>query len=169
MVYSIIMSFIFPNEKDDENQIDIDDLYEANRKKEALIRKIKKLEDKRLKLVSRLANSLDDKHRDFTGVASDLIMDNARRVSARVPTWFRIPLIKDFNDSVAEFKKVVQLALELGVEKISLLPYHEGGKVKTHQIGQTYSMDRATASTEDHIQHLIDIALQMDVACTVGR
>ena len=28
------MSFIFPNEKDDENQIDIDDLYEANRKKD---------------------------------------------------------------------------------------------------------------------------------------
>jgi len=34
VVYSIIMSFIFPNEKDDENQIDIDDLYEANRKKD---------------------------------------------------------------------------------------------------------------------------------------
>ena len=34
MAYSIIMSFIFPNEKDDENQIDIDDLYEANRKKD---------------------------------------------------------------------------------------------------------------------------------------
>ncbi|MBW2410828.1 MAG: glycyl-radical enzyme activating protein, partial [Deltaproteobacteria bacterium] len=102
-----------------------------------------------------------DKHRDFTGVDGNLIMDNARRVSARVPTWFRIPLIKDFNDSEADFKKVVEMALELGVEKISLLPYHEGGKVKTHQIGLAYRMDRAAASSEDHIQYLIDIAAQM--------
>jgi pyruvate formate lyase activating enzyme len=61
------------------------------------------------------------------------------------------------------------MALELGVQKISLLPYHEGGKVKIHQIGQTYSMDRATASTEDHIQHLIDIAEQMGIACMAGK
>ena len=86
-----------------------------------------------------------------------------------VPTWFRIPLIKDFNDSEADFKKVVEMALELGVEKISLLPYHEGGKVKTHQIGLAYRMDRAAASSEDHIQYLIDIAAQMGVACTAGK
>jgi pyruvate formate lyase activating enzyme len=110
-----------------------------------------------------------NKHRDFTGVDSDLIMDNARRVSALVPTWFRIPLIKDFNDSETDFKKVVEMALELGVEKISLLPYHEGGKVKTHQIGQTYSMNLAAASAEDHIKHLIDIAAQMGMACTAGK
>ena len=109
------------------------------------------------------------KHLKFTGVDSDLIMANARRVSAQVPTWFRIPLIKDFNDTEADFKQVVDMALDLGVEKISLLPYHEGGKVKTHQIGQAYTMDRATASPEDHIQHLIDIAAQMGMACTAGK
>ena len=42
------------------------ELNEANREKETLIRKIKRLEDKRVKLVSRLANSLDDQRRDFT-------------------------------------------------------------------------------------------------------
>ena len=61
------------------------------------------------------------------------------------------------------------MALDLGVEKISLLPYHEGGKVKTHQIGQMYSMDLAAASSEDHIQHLIDIAAQMGMPCTAGK
>jgi hypothetical protein len=32
-VYSIIMSFIYPNERDDENQIDIDELYEKTGKR----------------------------------------------------------------------------------------------------------------------------------------
>jgi pyruvate formate lyase activating enzyme len=110
-----------------------------------------------------------DRHREYTGVDNDLIIANARRVSAQVPTWFRIPLIKNFNDSETEFKKVVEMALDLGVEKISLLPYHEGGKIKTRQIGKAYSMDRAAASAEEHIQRLIHIGAQMGMACAAGR
>ena len=109
-----------------------------------------------------------DKHRQYTGVDNDLIIANARSVSDQVITWFRIPLIKDFNDSAAEFKKVAEMDLELGVEKISLLPYHEGGRSKTHQIGKQYTMDRAVASAEDHIQRLIRIAGYLGVACAVG-
>jgi pyruvate formate lyase activating enzyme len=109
------------------------------------------------------------KHREYTGVDNDLIMANVRRVSGQVPTWFRIPLIQNFNDSEAEFKKVVELALDLGVEKISLLPYHEGGKSKAVQIGKTYSMVRAAAPAEDHIQHLILVAAQMGMTCTAGK
>ena len=108
-------------------------------------------------------------HREYTGVDNDLIIANARRVATQVPTWFRIPLIKNFNDSETEFKKVVEMALDLGVEKISLLPYHEGGKIKTHQIGKAYAKDQAAASTEDHIQHLINIAAQMGMTCTAGK
>ena len=110
-----------------------------------------------------------DKHREYTGADHDLIIANARRVSAQVPTWFRIPLIKDFNDSEAEFKQVVEMALDLGVEKISLLPYHEGGKIKTRQIGKAYAMEQAAASAQDHIQRLVDIAAQMGMACTAGK
>ena len=110
-----------------------------------------------------------NRHREYTGVDNDPIIANARRVSAQVPTWFRIPLIKNVNDSETEFKKVVEMALELGVEKISLLPYHEGGQIKTSQIGQAYAMDRAAAPAEDHIQRLIQIAAQMGMACTAGQ
>jgi pyruvate formate lyase activating enzyme len=109
------------------------------------------------------------KHRKYTGVDNGLIMANARRVSSRVPTWFRIPLIKDLNDSEAEFKKVVGMALDLGVEKISLLAYHEGGKAKTGQIGKAYAMNQAAAPTEEHIQQLIEIAAQAGLACTAGK
>ena len=113
------------------------------------------------------------KHREYTGVDNDLVMANVRRVSAIVPTWIRIPLIQNFNDSEREFKKVVELALELGIEKISLLPYHEGGKSKSVQIGKTYAMDQAAAPAaapkEDHIQRLIQVAAHMGMTCTVGK
>ena len=110
-----------------------------------------------------------DIHRQHTGVDNDLINANARRVAGKVPTWFRIPLIHQFNDSETEFKKVVELALELGIEKISLLPYHEGGKSKSVQIGSTYAMDPAAAPAEDHIQRLIQVAAHMGMTCTVGK
>ena len=61
------------------------------------------------------------------------------------------------------------MALELGVEKISLLPYHEGGKMKTHQIGKAYAMEQSVAPAEDHIQSLIRIAEQMGVECFVSK
>ncbi len=110
-----------------------------------------------------------DKHRQYTGVDNDLIFTNTRILAKKVRTWFRIPLIEGFNDSPEDMKRVAQIAKGLGVEKISLLPYHEGGQSKSHQIGQSYSLSWAKAPDEAHIERLREIALDIGVATSVGN
>jgi len=108
-------------------------------------------------------------HRKYTGVDNERILRIARFVSQKARTWLRIPLIEGFNDSPEDMKKVAQMAKELGVEKISLLPYHEGGQSKSLQIGKVYRTPWAKTPTEEHIQRLKEIASEMGVTTTVGN
>jgi pyruvate formate lyase activating enzyme len=110
-----------------------------------------------------------ERHQKYTGVDNSLILTNALTFSKKVRTWFRIPLIKDFNDSPEDIRKIAEMASELGVEKISLLPYHEGGKSKSFQIGNMYSIPMAKAPDNDHIQRLKNIVSKIGVAVTIGN
>lgn len=110
-----------------------------------------------------------EKHLEYTGVDNDLILKNGRFIAGKVRTWFRIPLIEGFNDSPDQMRVIAEMAKELGVEKISLLPYHEGGMSKAAQIGRTYQMNEARAPEEERIQELKDIALEVGVEATVGH
>jgi len=74
-------------------------------------------------------------HHAFTGVENETILENAGYISNHVNTWFRIPLIQGINDSQDHISLVTDLAKKLGVEKISLLPFHEGGTSKWRQLG----------------------------------
>jgi pyruvate formate lyase activating enzyme len=108
-------------------------------------------------------------HRKFTGVDNELILANARTLASRVRTWFRVPLIVGFNHSPDEIKTVAEIAKEWGVEKISLLPYHEGGKLKAAQLGRRYLMDNAKVPEDDYLLGLIDIAAQVGVPASIGH
>lgn len=109
-----------------------------------------------------------EKHQKYTGVDNHQILSNARIVSKRVKTWFRIPLIEGFNDSPEDIKRVAQIAKDMGVEKISVLPYHEGGQSKSIQIGKIYRMWSTKSPDDAHIRRLTDIASEIGVATTVG-
>ncbi|MBU2551640.1 MAG: glycyl-radical enzyme activating protein [Proteobacteria bacterium] len=108
-------------------------------------------------------------HREFTGVDNERILANAAALAPRVRTWFRIPLIAGFNDSAREIRELAALASRLGVDKVSLLPYHEGGRSKAGQIGGTYRMDGASAPDDEHTQRLIEIIAQAGVAASIGH
>ena len=110
-----------------------------------------------------------EQHQKYTGVDNERILRIARFASRKARTWLRIPLIGGFNDSLEDMKKVAQMAKELGVEKISLLPYHEGGQSKSIQIGKIYRMPWAQPPTEEHIQRLKEIASEIGVTTTVGN
>ncbi len=110
-----------------------------------------------------------EKHRKYAGVDNDLILTNARILSKKVRTWFRIPLIEGFNDSPEDMKRIAEMAKDLGVEKISLLPYHEGGHSKSSQIGKSYSFSQGKEPDEEHINRLREIALGLGVAAGVGN
>jgi len=96
-------------------------------------------------------------HRRATGVDNALILDNLSRLSCQVPVWLRVPLIPGYNDSEAQVKGIVELAQTRGIEKISLLPYHEGGLAKSSQLGQSYRLTEVQSPEAGYVQRLANI------------
>ena len=110
----------------------------------------------------------DEKHMDSTGVSNRLILSNARLVCSRAKTWFRVPLIEGFNDSPEEIKTLADMAKEMRVEKISFLPYHEGGVTKRLQIGREPSPLPTRSPSDEHLQKLRKIVEERGLAVSVG-
>jgi pyruvate formate lyase activating enzyme len=110
-----------------------------------------------------------EKHRKGTGNDNKLILDNLREISGNVSIWIRMPLIAGYNDSTENITNLVTLAKEVGAEKISLLPYHEGGKSKCEQIGKNYSMPEASSPPEENIQELQKLINSLGMKVTIGN
>lgn len=112
----------------------------------------------------------NDLHRKTTGVGNELILENLRRIATnQVRLWLRVPLIAGFNDSESHIRQIANLGVEIGVEKISLLPYHEGGKTKSDQLGTDYAYPQGRAPARQHIKKLEQIIEKAGMAVTVGN
>lgn len=91
--------------------------------------------------------SVDDEiHRQYTGQSNALILENLRRLAAepdlRRKLQMRMPLVQGVNDAPAVMEATADLYRELGLERVTLLPYHNLGVVKMRNIGgaaQTFS------------------------------
>ena len=85
-------------------------------------------------------------HKKATGVENGLILKNLERACERTKVWLRIPLIAGFNDSPAHVAEIARLGKAMNVDKISILPYHEGGRTKCDQMGRRYKYRERSGS-----------------------
>ena len=78
-------------------------------------------------------------HREYTGRDNALILENLRRLAAdpvtREKLHMRMPLIHGVNDTTAIIDATAQLYRELGLKRVTLLPYHNLGVSKRRNIG----------------------------------
>lgn len=109
------------------------------------------------------------RHQRTTGVKNNIIMENLHKAAAMNPVWLRVPLIAGFNDSAGHIKKIAELGRDVGAQKISLLPYHEGGKSKCEQLGTPYGFPDGKAPDERHIQKLKRIIEKNGLNVTIGN
>ncbi|MBN2239502.1 MAG: glycyl-radical enzyme activating protein [Dehalococcoidales bacterium] len=84
-----------------------------------------------------------EKHRDYTGVSNELILDNLRFVSDRgIPVYLRLPLIPGYNDSRDNLLDVCNLARDLSsLVEIDLLPLHHLGRARYAALGREYPIE----------------------------
>jgi len=108
-------------------------------------------------------------HKRFTGVGNELILENLRRVSGRARIWLRMPLIAGFNDSNAHMEAVLLLGKRVGAEKVSLLPYHEGGRSKSDQMGRPYAWSAASKPPDERIEALKHLVEREGLGVSVGN
>lgn len=110
-----------------------------------------------------------DEHQRATGVKNRLILENLHRVATQRPIWLRVPLIAGFNDSVEHFISLAEIGRKIGAQRISLLPYHEGGKSKCEQLGLRYAFPNQKAPTEEHIKKLTRIIEKAGLTASIGQ
>ncbi|MDF2935774.1 MAG: hypothetical protein K0Q90_1147, partial [Paenibacillaceae bacterium] len=83
--------------------------------------------------------SLDaEKHREYTGVEPDRIVDNLRLLSRHYDPdriVVRTPVIPGFNDREEDILAILNLIKSMGIGKYELLKYHRFGSVKYELLG----------------------------------
>ena len=113
-----------------------------------------------------------DKHRAFTGVPNERILENARRVAASrdCELIIRVPVVPTFNDSPSEIRAIAEFAATLpGVRRPHLLPYHRLGQDKYTGLGRDYSLAHLLPPPAEHMQELLDVAEEASgLACQIG-
>lgn len=80
-----------------------------------------------------------DKHKEFTGVYNDLILENFKYViDKKLNVLPRIPVIPNYNDSLKDAENFANLFLEFGIKKVQLLPFHQFGEKKYELLNRSY-------------------------------
>ena len=93
-----------------------------------------------------------DKHKRFTGVSNERILDNLRLLSRLgAGVQIRIPLIEGINADEENIEATARFISEemtgVALPSVALLPYHEMGRDKHARRGTTYNPDGVVMRT----------------------
>ena len=102
---------------------------------------------------------LDIKHIDnekcinLTGFSNKNNLEFAKYLSnLKIPVWIRQVLVPGYTDDKFDLQKLKKFLDTLeNVEKIELLPYHDLGKFKWKEIGETYELENVLPPNKEDI------------------
>lgn len=86
----------------------------------------------------------EEKHRHLTGREPGPTRQFAERLAARRrPIWLRFVLVPGLTDDPEEIGNIARFAAGLGsVARVDVLPFHQMGRYKWHQLGIGYKLDK---------------------------
>jgi pyruvate formate lyase activating enzyme len=109
-------------------------------------------------------------HKEATGVGNGRILENLEKAAqSGGKIWLRMPLIAGFNDSPDHVRDLAALGKRMGVEKISLLPYHDGGSSKCRQMGRPYPFADGRRPDDEHVEKLKRMIEDEGLTVSVGN
>ncbi|MDR1221430.1 MAG: glycyl-radical enzyme activating protein [Tannerella sp.] len=113
-----------------------------------------------------------DKHllKKVTGADRDTVWRNLDYIAKADPgkIIMRTPVIPGFNYSARDITAIYRLALEKGINRIHLLPYHVLGKDKYAQTGLEYTFPHSTTVTKPELLPLKRIGEEMGLNVQIG-
>jgi pyruvate formate lyase activating enzyme len=104
------------------------------------------------------------KHREFTGVGNELILENFKAVRETYPNLkirVRTPVVPGFNDTVEDIQSIVDFLKDYDVE-YELLPYHRLGTQKYTNLGKEYLLGDVALENERYLP-LLEISNQIGI------
>ncbi|MEG6523807.1 (2S)-3-sulfopropanediol dehydratase activating enzyme [Desulfotomaculum sp. 1211_IL3151] len=101
------------------------------------------------------------KHKQYTGVSNDIILDNFKKLCEEFPgksILVRTPVIPGFNDTEADILAIINFIKGNPNVKYELLAYHRLGEQKYSYIGKEYLLHGVTPLQEERILALKKLA-----------
>lgn len=92
----------------------------------------------------------ENRHREWTGVSNDVILENLRRARQtfpHLPIQIRTPVIPGVNDTMEDIDAIIQFVCDISAD-YELLPYHRLGIPKYESLHRKYPMGDVTLSAE---------------------
>ena len=113
------------------------------------------------------------KHKEFTGVSNELILENLTRILSdkiKSKIVIRIPIIPGYNDSEENIKATAEFLREFGDDKVTveLLPYHPLGISKYIQYGVENKIENIEPPDPEHLEAIEDILESYGLRCQIG-
>lgn len=120
-----------------------------------------------------LKHTDSSKHRQFTGVPNEQILENIRTLSQHGKSfWIRIPLIKGINADIENIEASIRFLQTLPTppQQVNLLPYHNIAIGKHARLGTTYNPTSINMSTptEEEQNHILKMFVDAGYETKIG-
>ncbi len=111
-----------------------------------------------------------EKHKEFIGRPNELILENAKKISAAAKNMVvRVPVIPGFNDSEEEILRIARFAASLqNVKEVHLLPYHRLGSDKYAGLGRQYLLEAIEPPGAAKMNYLKEVVNRAGLNCRIG-
>ena len=111
----------------------------------------------------------DETHKKWTGGSNKQILDNLRKLSKiHKGIHVRMPIIVGVNDNEGHINGALELIKELGIKRVSLLPYHDIAKHKYTKLGLPYKTDSMGVPTKEYMEECRKLYSDSGLEVTIG-
>jgi pyruvate formate lyase activating enzyme len=112
----------------------------------------------------------DARHREFTGVSNELILQNLQALSLRRHNIvLRVPIIPGINDDDENIRQVSAFAAALPhLNRVDILPYHQTGAEKYHRMNKAYSLSEVRPPSEGRMAEIAQIIKGFSLQVKIG-
>lgn len=108
------------------------------------------------------------KHKQFTGVYNEIIIDNLKWAIAQgLNVLPRIPVIPQFNDSLNDASNFAKLLKDVKATRVQLLPFHQFGEKKYDLLDQKYAYKNVAMLHNEDIKDFQNIIIKEGLDCFI--
>ena len=108
-------------------------------------------------------------HQQYTGVSNKGIISNLKKLAEiHDQIQIRYPVIPNINDREEHIFKLGKMLRELGLQQISLLPYHGTGVDKYRRLEMDYLMQETAPPTAEKMQEIQRILTELGLNVMIG-
>ncbi len=95
----------------------------------------------------------DEKHKLFMGASNRLILENLRKLAAiHKNIHIRMPIIEGVNADMGHIERTIEFLDGLGIERVSLLPYHDFAANKYAKLDRVYEGEKMGVPADEKME-----------------